>query len=168
MIRIGYESDRVVIGRAEILQWRLPVGLSARVRPRVAVEVVQYRSAPVALLGRGYGARKMHAEHRVVGVRKLGDAARTHAVAKTGDRVVIAGQRPEAPRQARNEQEQYERKRKRQCQGAQRQSCRSARGKISATVGGNRDGRTGKNRLGEIKRRALRQLWRCAPWHWRC
>src|SRR5262245_10003923 len=68
----------VVVGRAEIFAWHPCAQRGWRGPPGLAIEVVQYRAAPVALLRRWRRAQKLHAEGGVVARREEADASGCH------------------------------------------------------------------------------------------
>ncbi len=107
----GFQCHAVAVGRAQILQALAQVKHPGRAPPGVTVELVQHRTAPIALLGRRSTPGKLHAEGGVVAGHEFADAAGTHGVGQPGHRLAPARDRPKSARHAREEQEQQHRQR---------------------------------------------------------
>ena len=99
--------------------------------PRVAIEIVQHRAAPVALRGRRRRSVKPRPEYRLPGRTQLGDAPRAHAVGQTGLGLALRAQRPERSGQPRKQHEQQQRQRQRQREAARAEhpGCASGQGR---------------------------------------
>ena len=77
IVLVRLQAHRVPIGRAlRAAAAGAPSGPECRAPPRAPVEIMQHRSAPVALLRRRRGCREMHAERHFIRQRELIDVAR--------------------------------------------------------------------------------------------
>ena len=157
-IGIGHQGDGVAKRLAKIPQGRLAVGLARAAAPGVAVEIVQHGSPPVALLRRGNRACETHAKGRIVRCGELRDAAGAHALAKPRDRIIVRGQRPEAPGQARKEQEEDERERQGEQQAARGKFGCDANLEARATIGRDEERGTAQERVAQIERQSHERL----------
>jgi hypothetical protein len=110
---------RVVILDSLRLLRRCVAEAGSRSRPRVAIEVIQHGTAPIAF-GRRRGSRiKPHAEGDLIRQSQLSDVAGTHGVAQTrGGGFRVIGDLPQRRCEAREQQPENQCQRQRLCQDA--------------------------------------------------
>src|ERR1700692_1481518 len=75
IVLVGLEAHGVPIRRTLRLQWRRSEGVGKRSPPGTPVEIMQHRSAPVALPRRGNGCGEVHAERHFIRQHELIDVA---------------------------------------------------------------------------------------------
>jgi hypothetical protein len=103
-----FQAQGVRVRRARVREDFPALGSGPDAAPGASVGVVQYGSAPVALLRRRRGAGEAYAKGDLVRERELDDVARAHAIAEPGlCAASFRRQLPERCIEAREEQPQH-------------------------------------------------------------